>query len=342
MKPLRFMSVAAPCVALAVGAVACGGQQPGGGSGGGGGGGQSQQGSGTDFSQLSGTIRIDGSSTVQPFAEAAVELFSAEAPNVNVSVGGAGTGDGFERFCRGETQISDASRPIEAEEVEACEAENIEPVELPVAQDALSIVTNPETMIPQDCINFDQLNELLAPDATVSNLSELGQGFPDQEVSLFTPGTESGTFDYFTEVVLETDAEQRTEGVQTSADDNQLVTGVSGTPGGLGYFGFSFADQNRDKLKILQVAEGDSNQCVAPSIETVQSNQYPLSRPLLMYPSREALQKPEVKGFLTFVAENYQRIAEAANIVPMSQQTAQQTTQIVKTGQGGEPKPETQ
>ena len=338
MKPLRFMSVAAPCVALALGAVACGGQQPGGGSGGGGG--QAQQASGTDFSQLSGTIRIDGSSTVQPFAEAAVELFSAEAPNVNVSVGGSGTGDGFERFCRGETQISDASRPIETDEVEACEAEGVEPVELQVAQDALSIVTNPQTRIPDNCIATEQLEQLLAPGSNVSNLSALGQGFPDQEVSLFTPGTESGTFDYFTEEVLETDAEQRTEGVQTSADDNQLVTGVSGTPGGLGYFGFSFADQNRDQLNILQVDGGEG--CVQPSIETVQNNRYPLSRPLLMYPSQESLRQPEVKGFLTFIAENHQRIAESANIVPMSDQSAQQTTQIITTGRGGEPRPATE
>jgi len=320
------------CLALALGVAACGENEEEGGNGGGGG---EPAAEGTDFSQLSGSIRIDGSSTVQPFAEAAVELFSAEAPDVQISVGGAGTGDGFERFCRGETQISDASRLIEAEEIEACEEGGIEPVEVQVAQDGLAIVTNQETQIPENCITTEQLSEALSPDSTVANYSELGEGFPDQEISFFTPGTESGTFDYFTEEVLDTDAEQRQEGVQTSADDNQLVTGVTGTPGALGYFGFTFAEENRDALNILAVDGGEG--CVEPSLETVQSNEYPLSRPLLMYPSRETIQLPEVKGFLTFIAENYEEISEASSAVPMSEQVAQETTQIVETGMGGEP-----
>ncbi len=293
-------------------------------------------GGGQDLSQLTGTIRIDGSSTVQPFAEAAAELFNGEAPQVRVSVGGAGTGDGFERFCRGETVISDASRAIEQEEIEACEQGNVEPVELQVAQDGLSIVTNPNLEIPNNCITTRQLARLLRPNSRIANYSELGEGFPDQQVSFFTPGTESGTYDYFTEEVLETDAEQRQDDVQTSADDNQIITGIGGTEGALGYVGFSFAEENRDQLNILQV-QGEDGECVEPTIQTVQDNSYPLSRPLFMYPSRQALGQPAVKGFLTFVAGNHQRIAEASDVVPMSQESAQETQQVVETGQGGEP-----
>jgi phosphate transport system substrate-binding protein len=332
------MTTLALCGAMAFTA-ACGDdeEEP---AGGGGGGGETQasEGGGTDLSQLSGTIRIDGSSTVQPFAEAAAELFSAEAPNVRVSVGGAGTGDGFERFCRGETVISDASRPIEQEEIEACEQGNVEPVELRIAQDGLSVVTNPNLEIPENCITTRQLRRLLRPNSNVANYSDLGGGFPDQQVSFFTPGTESGTFDYFTEEVLETDAEQRQENVQTSADDNQIITGISGTDGALGYVGYSFADENRDQLKILQV-QGEDGQCVEPTLETIQDNSYPLSRPLFMYPSRQALQQPEVKAFLTFVTQNHERIAEAADVVPMAADTATETSQIVESGQGGEPQP---
>jgi len=266
---------------------------------------------------LSGTIRIDGSSTVQPLAEAAAELFQEEAPGVNITVGGAGTGDGFERFCRGEVVIADASRAIEADEYEACQAKDIQPVEVQVGIDGLSVVANPNLEIPNNCITTDQLKELLAPNAKVRNYSELGEGFPDQEVQFFTPGTESGTYDYFTEEVLETDAEQRTENVQTSADDNQIITGISGTEGALGYVGYAFAEENKDKLKVLQVDGGDG--CVEPTIETIASGDYkPLSRPLFMYPSTETVKQPEVKAYLTFVNDNAQQVAEASGYIPLT------------------------
>src|SRR5215210_2423143 len=182
--------------AVAVAGTACGGQAGGGGGGGGG--------------DLSGTIQVDGSSTVQPFAQAAAELFQEENPGVRITVGGAGTGDGFERFCRGETVISDASRAIEAEEIEACQAKSIAPVEVQVGIDGLTVVSHKNLAIPNDCLTTDQLKELLEPKSKVTSYSELGSGFPDDKVSFFTPGTESGTYDYFTEEVLETDAEQRT------------------------------------------------------------------------------------------------------------------------------------
>ena len=266
---------------------------------------------------LTGTIRVDGSSTVQPLAEAGAELFQEEASRVNVTVGGAGTGDGFERFCRGEIVIANASRAIEADEYEACKAKGIEPVEVQVAIDGLSVVTNPNLEIPNNCITTDQLKKLLAPDSKVKNWSELGAGFPDQEVAFFTPGTESGTYDYFTEEVLETDAEQRTDSVQTSADDNQIITGISGTEGALGYVGYAFADENKDKLKVLQVDGGKG--CVEPTIETIAAGEYaPLSRPLFMYPSTKTIKQPEVKAFLQFINENAAPVAEASDYIPLT------------------------
>jgi phosphate transport system substrate-binding protein len=331
------MTVAALCGALSFGVVACGDdeEEPAGGGGGGGsaettGGGEEQR----DFSNLSGSIRIDGSSTVQPFAQAAAELFNEQASGVRITVGGAGTGDGFERFCRGETQISNASRAIEDDEREACQEGDVEPIELQVSNDALAIVVNPNLEIPNDCLTVQQLRRLLRPNSNITNWSQLGEGFPDQAVTFFTPGEESGTFDYFTEAVLETDAEQRTEDVQTSANDNQLVQGVEGTQGALGYFGFSFANENRERLKILQVDGGDG--CVAPSVETAQDGTYkPLSRPLFMYPSAQSIQQEQVAGFLEFVEQNYQRIAEASDFVPMTEEQAQASFRALEEAEAG-------
>jgi phosphate transport system substrate-binding protein len=321
------MSIVAICGALTFGVAACGDdEEETGGSGS-----AATESSGEDRSNLSGTIRIDGSSTVQPIAEAASELFQEEAPNVKVTVGGAGTGDGFERFCRGETVISDASRPIEAEEVEACEKGGVKPVQVQVGIDGLTVVANKSLEIPNDCLTTDQLKELLAPKSKVKNYSELGDGFPDQAVSFFTPGTESGTYDYFTEEVLETDAEQRTQDVQTSADDNQIITGISGTEGALGYVGFAFADENKDKLQILKVDGGDG--CVEPTLETIASGDYtPLSRPLFMYPSEETVKKPEVKGFLSFILENNKEIIEAADYIALPDAELQKSQQALEAG----------
>ncbi|MGI9097398.1 MAG: phosphate ABC transporter substrate-binding protein PstS family protein [Solirubrobacteraceae bacterium] len=310
MKLQRFVAALAGCSALAFGVAACGDNNTDSGS-------SSASTNAADNQNLSGTIRIDGSSTVQPIAEAAAELFNGEAPNVKITVGGAGTGDGFKRFCRGETTISDASRAIEPDELAACKKASIEPVQVQVGIDGLSVVANKDLAIPNDCITTAQLKKLLAPKSKVANYKELGEGFPDQKVSFFTPGTESGTYDYFTEAVLETDAEQRTKDVQTSADDNQIITGIEGTTGALGYVGFSFADQQKDKLKILQVDGGDG--CVAPAVETIADGTYkPLSRPLFMYPSTKTVAKPEVKGYVAYILDNNKEIVEAADYVPLT------------------------
>lgn len=285
--------------------------------------------SGTDFSKLSGTIRLDGSSTVQPLAEAAAELLSEEGSQLQATVGGAGTGDGFEKFCRGELDISDASRAIEADEFDACEKGGITPVEVQVGIDGLSVITNPALKFPNDCIKTSDLKKLLAPNSKIKNYSELGSGYPDAPVSFFTPGTESGTYDYFTEAVLETDAEQRTQDVQTSADDNQILTGISGTEGALGYVGFAFADQNKDKVKTLAVDNGDG--CVRPETKTIADNSYaPLSRPLFMYPTTESIKKPEVKGFLEFVNQNNAEVTKASDYIALTDELKAEAAANIK------------
>ena len=309
MRLHRFIAVLAGCGACAFGVAACGDDK------------KESSGSsgGAEVSKdLSGSIRIDGSSTVQPVAEAATEGFNAEAPNVKISVGGIGTGDGFKRFCRGELQIADASRAIEKDDIaDQCESGQVEPVQVQVGIDGLSVVTHKDLAIPNDCITTEQLKKLLDPKSKVANYSELGAGFPDEKVSFFTPGTESGTYDFFTEIVLETDGEQRTEDVETSADDNQIITGIEGTKGAIGYVGFAFADQQKDKLKILAVDGGKG--CVKPEVKTIADNTYaPLSRPLFMYPSVETVKTPEVKAFIQYILDNNQQVNEAADYVPLT------------------------
>jgi phosphate transport system substrate-binding protein len=296
--------------ALAFGVAACGDDDEEGGSGGG---------------DLSGTIRIDGSSTVLPFAEAATELFQEENPDVDVTVGAAGTSGGFEKFCAGDTDISNASRPIEPEEEKLCSQEGIEYEEVQVANDGVAVVTNPAVEI--SCLTTDQLAELWSDDS-VTNYSELGEDaetgepLPDTEVSLYGPGTDSGTFDYFTEEINGEEGLSRKD-YQPSEDDNQLVQGVAGDQNGLAYFGFSYYEQNQDQLNLVSVDSGDG--CVEPTADTIQSGEYaPLARPLFMYPSLEALQRPEVEGYMNFVVDNYSEIAEAALIVPMDETQAEE------------------
>jgi phosphate transport system substrate-binding protein len=286
---------------------------------------------------VSGSIAIDGSSTVQPFAEAAAELFAEDNPDVSISVGAAGTGGGFEKFCAGETDISDASRPIDPkEEVPVCEKEGIEYTEVPVANDGIAIATNPSLEI--SCLTTDQLAELWTDDK-ITNYSELGEDadtgepLPDAEISLYGPGTDSGTFDYFTDEVNGEEGLSRSD-YQPSEDDNQLVTGVAGDEAGLGYFGFSYYEQNADQLNLVSVDSGDG--CIAPSTETIQAGEYtPLSRPLFMYPSAQAVaDNPAVAPFMQFVVDNYDTIAEGALIVPMDDTQAGEAQSAVASATG--------
>jgi phosphate transport system substrate-binding protein len=305
---MRKLLAFAVCTTLALGAAACGNDDDDNGDGGGGG-------------DLSGTIRIDGSSTVGPFAQAAQEAFQGENPDVRITVAQSGTGGGFEKFCAGETDISNASRPIdEEEEVPICEKNNVEFTEVQVANDGISIATNPELEV--DCLTTGQLKELWSQGSNVNSLSQLDPSFPDTELTLFGPGTDSGTFEFFTEEINGEEGNTRKD-YQPSEDDNVLVQGVAGEEGGLGYFGFSYYEQNQDKLGLVSVDSGSG--CIEPSQETISSGEYkPLSRPIFMYPSQEALARPEVKAFMDYVVENYQTIAEASAIVPMSQEQADQ------------------
>jgi phosphate transport system substrate-binding protein len=250
-------------------------------------------------SDLSGDILIDGSSTVFPVSEAMAEEFMAANPNVKITVGTSGTGGGFEKFCGGETAISNASRPIKEEEIAKCQAAGIEYIELPVATDALTVVVNPENDWAT-CLTVDELKKVWEPAAQgqVSNWNQVRPDFPDAPLVLYGPGTDSGTFDYFTGEVVGEEGASRGD-YTASEDDNVLVQGVEGDQNALGYFGYAYYAENQDKLKAVEIDGGSG--CVAPNEEDVLNGTYtPLSRSLFIYVSKQALAKPEVKAFVDF------------------------------------------
>jgi phosphate transport system substrate-binding protein len=299
----RGLMAFAVSAALATGVAACGGDD----------GGSSN--ASADTKDLSGAIRIDGSSTVFPFAQAAAELFNEDNPNVKITVGESGTGGGFEKFCAGETDISDASRPIkDDEEAPVCKKNGVSYSQVQIANDGIAVVTNKD--LKADCLTTDQLKELWNKGSKVTSLKQLDPKLPDGKLALFGPGTDSGTFDFFTAEINGEEGVTRDD-YQGSEDDNQLVQGVSGSDAGLGYFGFSYYEANTDKLNLVGVDAGDG--CVKPSKETIQDGSYkPLSRPLFMYPSAKSIKKPEVKAFMDFILANHQDIADAAKIVAMT------------------------
>jgi phosphate transport system substrate-binding protein len=271
---------------------------------------------------VSGSVAVDGSSTVFPLSDAAAELLNEENPDVKVTVGEAGTGGGFEVFCQGKTDISDASRPIkEDEEAPVCEEAGIEYTELQVATDALTVVVNKDLDV--DCLTLDQLKALWGPDSKVKNWNELDPGFPDQEIALFGPGTDSGTYTYMAEDVIESETEQTRADYEASEDDNVIAQGVAGTEGGTGYFGYTYFEQNTDTLKALAIDSGSG--CVEPSAETAIDGTYtPLSRPLFIYVSNKSYTENEaVKAYVDFYIENLPEISETALFIPLSdEQTA--------------------
>jgi phosphate transport system substrate-binding protein len=270
---------------------------------------------GGDGDGSGGVITADGSSTLGPFVTKAAEDFRA-AEDVDVTVGISGTGGGFERFCAGETDLSNASRTIDEEEVALCEEGGVEYVEFRVATDALTNVVSSENDWAT-CLTVDQLESIWGPGSDVSNWNQVDPSFPDVELSLFGPGTDSGTFDYFTGVINGEEGASRTD-YSPSEDDNVIVQGVTGDRGGLGYFGFSYFEQNQGNLKALEVDGGSG--CVAPSSDTAQDGSYtPLSRPLFVYASRTAFDENEdVRNFVKFMLDNNTSIAEAAQFVPLS------------------------
>jgi len=274
-------------------------------------------------SGASGSVKIDGSSTVFPMSDAAGELLNEENPDIQVSVSESGTGGGFEKFCAGETDISDASRPIEKEEANICKKEGIEYTELQVATDALTLVVHPDLAV--DCLTTEQVIQLWEPGSEVTNWQELDPSFPDQDITLFGPGTDSGTYDYMAAEVIGEESETTREDYEASEDDNVLVQGVAGTEGATGYFGYTYYEQNSETLKALSIDDG--NGCVEPSAETAQAGEYtPLSRPLFIYvKSSSYADNPAVKEYVDFYIENLADIAEVSKFIPLSEDLYSET-----------------
>jgi phosphate transport system substrate-binding protein len=256
---------------------------------------------------LTGTVEIDGSSTVFPIAEAVAEEFQIANPNVRVTVGFSGSGGGFERFCAGETDISNASRPINSREVEDCAAAGIEFTEVSVAWDGLSVIVNPANDFAT-CLTTAELSRIWEPGSTVTTWADVRPEWPGEEIRLYGPGTDSGTFDYFTETINGESGASRPD-FQASEDDNILVQGVAGDQFALGYFGYAYYAENSERLKLLEVDGGGG--CVAPSDGTIEDGSYtPLSRPLFVYVKHSALVRPEVNAYVTFMLE------QATDLVP--------------------------
>ena len=270
------------------------------------------------LARLSGTITADGSSTVGPYTTAAAELFrKAGATKVNVTVGISGTGGGFERFCRGETDLSDASRPMKQSEAATCKENGVPWRAFTVANDALTVVVN-RSNTWATCLTVAELRRIWEPGSKVSSWKDVRPAFPDEPLRLFGPGTDSGTFDYFTDEINGEEGASRTD-YSASEDDNVLVQGVAGTRGGMGYFGFSYYEENQSRLKALQVVNPKTGQCVSPSVRTAQSGAYkPLSRPLFVYAKGSSFKRPEVKAFFAFVLANERAIATRAAFVPLT------------------------
>ncbi|MPM28113.1 Protein SphX [bioreactor metagenome] len=250
--------------------------------------------------KLAGEIKIDGSSTVFPITEAVAEEFSIENPGIKVPVGVSGTGGGFEKFIAKETDINDASRPIKEKEATAAADAGVEFVELKVAFDGLSVLVNPENNWV-DSLTVEELTKIWAPDSTVKTWSDVRPEWPNEEIKFYAPGTDSGTFDYFTEEINGESGAIRPD-FTGSEDDNVLVQGIAGDKNALGFFGYAYYEGNKDKLKIVPIDNGKGP--VTPSFDTIKDGSYtPLSRPLFIYVNKESLNKPEVKEFVTFYLE---------------------------------------
>ncbi len=252
-------------------------------------------------SKLKGTIEIDGSSTVYPISEAVAEEFNKVFPKVRVNVGVSGTGGGFKRFTVGETDISDASRLMKnPEETSKAEENGVTYDELRLGTDGLSIMVNPDNNFV-DCLTVEELKAIWNPESTITNWNQVQSGFPDQKIRLYGPDSDSGTFDYFTEKI-NGEAQASRADYTASADDNVLVQGIAGDKGSLGYFGYAYYAENKDKLKLVAVDSGLG--CVEPSLETIPSGKYtPLSRPLFIYVNKKSYQRPGVKAFVNFYME---------------------------------------
>ena len=267
-------------------------------------------------------VVADGSSTVAPLSEAAATLFRDADASVNVTVATSGTGGGFEKFCAGETDISNASRPIKEEEAAICAEAGIEFTEIVMANDGLAVVVPVGNTFAQ-CLTVEQLNTIWGPDAEgkITSWNQVDSSFPDVELALFGPGTDSGTFDYFTDEINGEEGAIRTD-YSPSEDDNVLVQGISGAEGGLGFFGLSYVTENADLIRAVDVDGGEG--CVSASLETVQSGAYtPLGRPLFIYVSNTSyVEKAQVKKFVDFYVANQADVAALATFIPLTDEQA--------------------
>jgi phosphate transport system substrate-binding protein len=278
--------------------------------------------------ELSGSIAIDGSSTVGPLTTAIAEEYSAVQPGVTANIGISGTGGGFERFCDvGDIQIANASRPIEKEEAALCEKNDIKYTEVRVGTDALTMVTNPETDFV-DCLTTDEVIKIWGPEG-VDNWSEVNPEFPDEELQVFAPGVDSGTYDFFNEVFLEpAGIEAPRQDYSASEDDNVIAQGIQGTPGSWGYFGFAYYQESADLLHVVEYDAGDG--CVAPSVETAQDDSYKLARPLFIYVRNDALAEPRVADFVTYYLETVNSVIESVGYIPAPQETIDESMATVQ------------
>lgn len=282
--------------------------------------GNNEEGGAADGEGLSGKVVMDGSSTVFPIMEAVAEEYSAEQPDVEVTVGVSGTGGGFKRFVTGETDFSNASREIKEEEAAEAEKNGVEYTQLAVALDGLSLVVNPENDWAQD-ITIEELNKMWT-DTNVKTWKDVRSDWPDEEISFFSPGKDSGTFDFFNEAVLE-DTDIR-EDAQLSEDDNVLVTGVAGTKGAIGFFGYAYYIENQDTLRALNV-EG-----IEPTTDTINDLSYPLSREIYTYVNNASLKdKPQVADYTRFLNENAAALSEEVGYVGMEQARYDENAEVI-------------
>lgn len=283
---------------------------------------------------LQGSVTVDGSSTVYPITEGIAEEFGSENAGVRVTVGVSGTGGGFKRFAKGETDISNASRPIKQEEAAQAQSSGVEFIEVPVAYDGLSVVVNRSNTFA-DKLTVDQLKKIFS-EGGARTWRDLDPSWPDQPIKIFSPGTDSGTFDYMREVVTHGDKSARMRAdMQVSEDDNVLVTGVSGDPAAVGYFGSSYYFENKDKLRAVPIVN-KSGKAVEPAPQTIKDGSYnPLSRPLFIYVNRKSLNKPEVRAFVNFYMDNAADIAKEVGYVALPDEVYDRAEANIRSGKTG-------
>lgn len=292
---------------------------------------------GSEVKNIEGAISIDGSSTVAPISTAAAEAFEKDFRNVRVTVAISGTGGGFGRFANGETDISDASRPIKADELAVCRKNGVRFVELPVAYDGLSIVVNPENDFVES-LTIDQLKMIFLKEGGARTWQDVNPDWPDLKIKIYAPGTDSGTFDYFfgDVVAKNKDTEHPRDDMSVSEDDNNLVNGVAGEKGAIGFFGASYYFANRDKVKAVKIVNPETGQAIGPTAKSIEDGTYaPFGRPLFLYVNESSLRRPEVKQFVKFYLEHAGSLAEQVNYVALPAVIYQRATEHFENRQAG-------